>query len=55
MIKIKVMILDAFEKKHVYKFKIPSVSIEFARKYNPSFGKTLSELKGEILPHDKKI
>ena len=55
MVKIKVMILDAFEKKHVYKFLIPSVSIESARKYNPSFGKTLSELNGEVLPHDKKI
>jgi len=52
-VKIKVTLHDSFGKKHAYKFKIPSVSIEYARKYNPSFGKTLSELNGEILPHDQ--
>ena len=54
-VKIKVMVLDAFGKKHINKFSIPSVSIEYARKYNPSFGKTLSELNNEKLPHDQEI
>lgn len=49
---IKVAIEDAFGKKHCAKFKIPSVPLEYARKYNPSFGKTLAELRGEQLPFD---
>ena len=52
---IKVVIEDAFGKKHCAKFKIPSVSMECARKYNPSFGKTLAELHGEQLPFDASI
>ena len=52
---IKVAIEDAFGKKHCAKFKIPSVSMECARKYNPSFGKTLAELHGEQLPFDASI
>lgn len=49
---IKVAIEDAFWKKHSAKFKIPSVQMEYARKYNPSFGKTIAELHGEQLPFD---
>jgi hypothetical protein len=29
--------------------------MEYARKYNPSFGKTLAELRGEQLPFDASI
>ena len=53
IIKIKVMLHDSFGKKHTYKLKIPVVSMDYARKYNPSFGKTLAELNGESLPHDQ--
>ncbi len=54
-LKIKVVVLDSYGKKHVKKFTILSVPIEYARTYNPSFGKTYSELKGENLPHDYEI
>jgi len=53
IIKIKVMLHDSFGKKHTYNLKIPAVPIEYARKYNPSFGKTLADLNGEVLPHDQ--
>ncbi len=53
VIKIKILLHDSYGKKHAYKFKIPAVSIEHARKYNPSFGKTLSELNQEVLPYDQ--
>ncbi len=52
---IKVAIEDAFGKKHCAKLSIPSVSMEYARTYNPSFGKTLAELHGEQLPFDASI
>lgn len=51
-VKIKIRILDTFGKSHTKNFDIPEVSLEYARKYNPSFGKTLSELSGEKLPFD---
>lgn len=52
---IKVAVEDAFGKRHCAKFNIPSVSMEYARTYNPSFGKTLAELRGEQLPFDASI
>jgi hypothetical protein len=54
-IPIKVAIEDAFGKKHYAKFKIASVTMEYARMYNPSFGKTLAELNDEQLPFDTSI
>ncbi|MEO8060760.1 MAG: hypothetical protein ABI671_20820 [Burkholderiales bacterium] len=53
MVSIRVRVRDVFGKKHTAKFKVPSVSIEEARKYNPAFGKTLAELRGEPLPYDR--
>lgn len=47
---IKICVEDVFGGKHKAKFRIPSVSMEYARKYNPSFGTTLAELHGEALP-----
>lgn len=54
-VSVKVVIQDVFGHAHSAKFKIPFLSIEEARKYNPSFGKTLAELRNETLPHDKSI
>jgi len=51
-VKVKVRLLDTFGRSHTKSFNIPAVSLEYARKYNPSFGKTLSELNGEKLPFD---
>jgi hypothetical protein len=37
---LKIKVADVFGGKHYAKFKVPHVSLEEARKYNPSFGKT---------------
>lgn len=52
LVRVKVVVEDAFGKRHSAKFNIPSVSMEHARTYNPSFGKTIAELRGEPLPFD---
>ena len=54
-VSIRVRVSDVFGKKHTTRFKVPSVSLEEAREYNPSFGKTLAELRGEPLPIDRSI
>lgn len=51
--RVKVRVEDTFGKKYSATFNIPSVTMEYARKYNPAFGKTLAELHGEPLPADK--
>jgi len=38
--RIKVAVLDSFGKKHKKTFRVPVVSLDEARKYNPSFGGT---------------
>lgn len=50
--RLKVSVRDVFGKRHKATFDVPVVTIEDARKYNPSFGKTFAELRGEVLPHD---
>ena len=52
-VRIKIRVRDVFGKQHSARFSIRSVPFEEARKYNPSFGKTLAELYGEPLPFDK--
>jgi len=52
---VKVCVTDVFRRKHKAKFRIPFVSMEYARKYNPSFGTTHAELNGEQLPIDASI
>jgi hypothetical protein len=52
---IKVCIEDVFRRKHKARFRIPFVTMEYARGYNPSFGTTLAELRGEPLPIDTSI
>ena len=51
-VRVKVAVRDTFGANHAKTFTIPAVSMEQARTYNPSFGKTFSELHGETLPHD---
>ncbi len=48
--KIKLRLRDAHGRKYVSKHKIPAVSFEEARKFNPRFGETHIELSGEFLP-----
>lgn len=55
MVAIKVCVEDVFRRKHTAKFRVPFVSIKYARNYNPSFGTTLAELHGETLPIDTSI
>jgi hypothetical protein len=54
-VSLKVSIRDVFGRAHKAKFEVPTVSMEEARKYNPSFGKTFAELRNETLPHDRCI
>lgn len=49
-VRIKVAVVDSFGMRHTAKFFIPSVQLEYAKKYNPSFGTTRSVLLGEPLP-----
>lgn len=51
-VRVKVALRDTFGTRHTSKFHIPAVAMNEARKYNPSFGKTLAELRNETLPHD---
>ncbi|WP_374421385.1 hypothetical protein [Chromobacterium sp.] len=46
---LKIRIKDVFGRSHHTKIRVPSVSLEEARKYNPSFGKTLVELRDQEL------
>lgn len=54
-VRIKVELRDVFGNVHAAKFKIRAVSLDEARRFNPSFGKTLSELRNETLPRDTSI
>jgi hypothetical protein len=51
--RIKVRVLDVFGGSHTRVFSVPFVSLDKAREYNPSFGKTLAELNGKPLPADR--
>lgn len=54
-VRIKVAVEDTFGKRHTTKFTIPSVSMEYAQQYNPSFGTTFAEFYGEPLPEQPRI
>jgi hypothetical protein len=41
---VKVRVVDSFGKTHAAKFWLPVVSLEEARKYNPSIGTTYDEI-----------
>jgi hypothetical protein len=49
-VSVRIAVEDVFGKKHKKTFKIPFVSIEEARKYNPSFGATYATMRqdGEL-------
>lgn len=49
-VRLSVRLLDVFGGRHTRSFWIPEVSLEEARKFNPSFGRTLAELHGKPLP-----
>lgn len=51
-VKLRVRVYDVFGNKHQAIFEVPAVSFGEARKYNPSFGKTLADLHGKPLPMD---
>ena len=51
-VKLRIRITDVFGNKHQATFKVPAISFEEARNYNPSFGKTLADLHGKPLPMD---
>lgn len=45
-VKIRVAIVDSFNNKYKRTFKVPIVSLEEARKYNPSFAGTFATIRG---------
>jgi len=49
-VRLSVRLFDVFGGRHTKSFWVPAVSLEEARKYNPSFGRTLAELHGKPLP-----
>jgi hypothetical protein len=51
-VRLSVRILDVFGGRHTRTFWVPAVSLEEARTFNPSFGRTLAELHGKPLPGD---
>lgn len=48
--KLKVRVIDSFGKSHSVIIQVPRVTLMEARKYNPSFGRTLSTLRSEDEP-----
>lgn len=54
-VRIKVRVRDVFSKSHCAVFWVPSITFEAARSFNPSFGKTLATIHGELLPFDQPI
>lgn len=51
-IHLSVRAVDVFGGRHTRSFRVPSANLEEARKYNPSFGRTLAELHGNPLPDE---
>ena len=49
-VRLSVRLMDVFGGRHTRSFWVPSVNLEEARKFNPSFGRTLAELHGKPLP-----
>lgn len=49
-VRLAVRLVDVFGGRHTKTFWVPAVTLEEARKFNPSFGRTLAELHGEPLP-----
>lgn len=52
--RVNVELRDTFGGRHTAKFYIHVASLEHARTFNRSFGKTLAELRNEKLPHDEE-
>ncbi len=51
--KIRVAVVDSFGNKHGKTFLIPVVSLDEAKKFNPSFGETLPDArKAKIRPQE---
>lgn len=53
--KIKIKVIDSFRRSYVVSTKIPRLSLEEAKKYNPRFGSTLSTLHGWVEPLDLPV
>lgn len=53
--KIKLVLRDAHGRKYVSTHRIPNVNIDDAKKFNPRFGETHTELNEEYLPTDETL
>lgn len=49
-VRLAVRLVDVFGGRHTRTFWVPAVTLEDARKFNPSFGCTFAELHGKPLP-----
>ena len=49
-VRLSVRLIDVFGGRHTQRFWVPAVTLEEARKFNPSFGSTLAEFHGKPLP-----
>lgn len=52
---IKIRVIDSFERSYVVSTKIPRVSLEEARRFNPKFGLTISSIREEMEPIDLPV
>lgn len=51
-IDVKVQVIDVFGRAHRAKFPIPVLPLEEARRFSPAIGRTIAQMRGEILPAD---
>jgi hypothetical protein len=51
--RLAVRVIDVFGGRHTRTFRVPAVTLEEARKFNPSFGLTIAELHGKPLPGEE--
>lgn len=47
LVRIKIKVIDSFDRTHHKKFLVPKLNLEGARSYNPSFGLTLASINKE--------
>lgn len=50
--RLAVRLIDVFGGRHTQKFNVPALTLEEARRFNPSFGLTIAELHGRSLPDE---
>ena len=52
VVKMRLTVVDSLGGRHRARIEVPKVALAEARKFNPSFGQTFSELRAELSPFD---